>query len=103
MDAIRRRPDGSINYEFYIEQGRVRRSEYVREGLSTARFPTPSPKARRHIKSWAMAAVLATGAFWLSMAKDPPMSVAADPTSGFSPLDIKVPSGLPTADGGNAY
>ena len=54
-------------------------------------------------KSWAVAFLLATGAFWLTMAKDPPKSVASDPTSGFSPLEIKVPSGLPTAEGGNAY
>ena len=54
-------------------------------------------------KSWVLAFVLATGAFWLSLAKDPPRSVAADPTSGFSPLAITVPSGLPTAEGGNAF
>jgi hypothetical protein len=54
-------------------------------------------------RSWTLAFVLATGAFWLTMAKDPPRSVASDPTSGFSPLEIKVPSGLPTAVGGNAY
>ena len=54
-------------------------------------------------KSWAVAFALATGAFWLIMAQDPPKSVAADPSGALSILDIKVPSGLPVAEGGNAF
>ncbi len=54
-------------------------------------------------KSWAVAFVLATGAFWLTMANDPPTSMASDPAGGFSALYIKMPSGLSTAEGGNAY
>ena len=53
-------------------------------------------------KSWGLAFALATGAFWLVMVKDPPKSEAADPTS-FSIMDMKVPSDLPLAEGGNAY
>ena len=107
MNKIRRRSDGSIDCEFYVAQSRVRRSEYINGALSAAGSRAVSPKAKRHIRSWAIAFVLATGGFWLTMAKDPPRSVAADPasgpTSGFSPLDIKIPSGLPFAEGGNAY
>ncbi len=54
-------------------------------------------------KSWAAAFALATAAFWLTMAKDPPESVAADPTAGLSTIDLKVPTDLPLAEGGNAY
>ena len=103
MDAIRRRPDGTIDCEFYIGQSRQRRAAHIKEALSTAGFRASSPQAKRRFKSWAFAFILATGAFWLSMAKDPPKSIASGPVSGFSPLDIKVPSGLPTAEGGNAY
>ena len=44
----------------------------------------------------ALAFVLATGAFWLTMFKDPPKSVAANPTQTAQPLDVKVPTGLPS-------
>ena len=103
MNRIRRRSDGSIDCEFYMAQSRVRRSEYINGALSAAGSRAFSPQAKRHIKSWAIAFALATGAFVLTMVKDPPTSVAADPTSGFSPLDIKIPSDLPTTEGGNAY
>ncbi len=52
-------------------------------------------------KSWAVAFVLATGAFWLTMLKDPPKTVAADPSTSakaFSALHLKVPVDLPTGD-----
>jgi hypothetical protein len=35
---------------------------------------------RRQLYLLAIAFVLATGAFWLTMLKDPPKSVASDPT-----------------------
>ncbi len=54
-------------------------------------------------KSWAVAFVLATGAFWLTMVKDPPKTVASDQTVPFSPMDLKIPSDLPIAEGGNTY
>jgi hypothetical protein len=57
----------------------------------------------RNLKSWAVAFVIATGAFWLILAKDPPKSAAAGPGVGFSTFDIKVPSNLPSAEGGNTY
>ena len=55
------------------------------------------------VKSWALTFVLATGAFWLVMAKDPPKSVAADPITVFSPLEIQIPADLPSSEGGNAF
>ncbi len=53
-------------------------------------------------KPWALAFVLATGAFWLMFAKDLPQSAAADPGGAFSLLDIQIPTSLPLAEGGNA-
>ena len=103
MDTIRRRPDGTVDCEFYVQRSRQRRAAHMNKVRSTAGSRAFSPRAKRRIKSWAFAFVLATGAFWLTMANDPPKSVASGPTSGFSPLHMKVPSGLPTAEGGNAY
>ncbi len=54
-------------------------------------------------KTWAVAFVLATGAFWLTMLKDPPRTIAAEPSAAFSISDIKIPSTLPFAQGDNAY
>ncbi len=54
-------------------------------------------------KSWALAFVIATGAFWVTMLKDPPKTIAADPSTAFSVMDIKIPSGLPIAESGNTY
>lgn len=54
-------------------------------------------------KSWTLAFALATGAFWLTMLKDPPKTIAADPGAVFSISDIKVPSMLPFAQGDNAH
>ena len=52
---------------------------------------------RRQLYLAAVAFALATGAFWLTMLKDPPKSVAADPAgiTGQS-SDIKVPTGIPS-------
>ena len=52
---------------------------------------------RRQLYLFALAFALATGAFWLTMLKEPPKSVASDPTRmTIQPLDIKVPTGLPS-------
>ncbi len=57
----------------------------------------------RTLKLFAVAFALATGTFLVTMLKDPPKSVAADPSVGFSIRDIKVPTDIPTAEGGNAF
>ncbi len=51
---------------------------------------------RRQLYLFTLAFVVATGAFWLTMLKDPPKSVAANPTQTAQPFDIKVPTGLPS-------
>ena len=53
----------------------------------------------RKLRLFAAAFALATGAFWVTMLKDPPKSVAADPTVGIVIKDIKVPSTLPFLNG----
>ena len=95
VDSIRRRPDGTIDCDFYVRQSRER---WASEAPTTPEPRVLSPIAKRHLKSWAIAFVLATGAFFLTMAKDPPKSVASDPTSNSPRLEIKVPSGLPAAE-----
>ena len=50
----------------------------------------------RSLKLFGLAFALATGAFVLTMLKDPPKSVASDPTTRFEIQDIQVPTGIPS-------
>ena len=50
----------------------------------------------RSLKLIGLAFALATGAFVLTMLKDPPKSVASDPTTSFKIQDIQVPTGIPS-------
>jgi len=53
----------------------------------------------RALKMLGVACVLAAGAFVLTMLKDPPKSVASDPTAPVAKsLDIQVPTGLAAVD-----
>jgi len=53
----------------------------------------------RQLKLFAVAFALAAGAFGLTMLKDPPKSVASDPSAPVAkPADIRVPTGIPTTD-----
>ena len=50
------------------------------------------------LKMFGLAFGLAAGAFVLTMLKDPPKSVASDPTQTIRPLDLKIQTGIPTGD-----
>ena len=50
----------------------------------------------RTLKMFGIAFALAAGAFVLSMLKDPPKSVASDPSQTIQPLDITIQTGIPT-------
>ncbi len=52
----------------------------------------------RKLKLFGVASGLAAAAFVLTMLKDPPKSVASDPTRTIQPLDIKVSTGIPSGD-----
>ena len=52
----------------------------------------------RTVKLFGLA--LAGAAFVFTMLKDPPKSVAFDPSLTFQPLDIKILTGIPTGDYG---
>ena len=54
------------------------------------------------LKMFSLALALAAGAFVLTMLKDPPKSVASDPTRTIQPLDIQIQTGIPTGDYGAA-
>src|SRR4051794_26251495 len=54
--------------------------------------------AMSRLKMFGFAFALAAGAFVLTMLKDPPKSVASDPTQTIRPLDLKIPTGIPTGD-----
>ena len=64
--------------------------------LRTASAITPS---RGTMKGLGVACVLAAGAFVLTMLKDPPRSVASDPTAPLAKAaDVRVPTGIPALD-----
>jgi hypothetical protein len=53
----------------------------------------------RSLKMLGIACVLAAGAFVLTMVKDPPQSVASDPTAvAIKSAEIQVPTGIPAVD-----
>ena len=53
------------------------------------------------VRGLGIAVLLAAGAFVLSMLKDPPQSVASDPTApATKAVDIQVPTGIPSGGDG---
>ena len=56
----------------------------------------------RTLKLFGLAFALAGAAFVFTMLKDPPKSVASDPTRTIQPLDIQIQTGIPTGDYGAA-
>ena len=52
----------------------------------------------RTMKVFGLAFALAGAAFVLTMLKDPPKSVASDPTQTIQPNDIKIQTGIPSGD-----
>jgi hypothetical protein len=52
----------------------------------------------RKLKLFGVAFGLAAAAFVFTMLKDPPKSVASDPTVTIKPLELKVQSGIPTGE-----
>ena len=56
----------------------------------------------RRLKLFGLAFALAGAAFVLTMLKDPPKSVASDPSFTIQPLDITIQTGIPTGDYGAA-
>ena len=52
----------------------------------------------RKLKLFGVAVALAGAAFVFTMLKDPPKSVASDPTATIQPNDIKISTGIPTGD-----
>jgi hypothetical protein len=88
-----------MDYHSYRQVvGRLRAeavSDAISKGVSAA---TPS---RRTLRTFGLAFLVATGAFWAVMLQDPPKTVAADPSTSsqpLSPLGMQVPFDLPTGD-----
>jgi len=60
-------------------------------------FPANHVPLFRTVKLFAVAFALATGAFVITMLRDPPQSVASDPTAPPArTIELHVPAGLPT-------
>ncbi len=61
--------------------------------------PRYKGKTMRKLKLFGIAFALAGVAFVLTMLKDPPKSVASDPTAPVAKtVDLQVPTGIPAAD-----
>ena len=95
--ALRLRDDGTVDYDYYRRRACQERNAYVREavgkGISAV---TPSARSAR---MFGVACVLAVGAFFLTMLKDPPQSVAGHPGAvTVKSTDVQVPTGLPAVD-----
>ena len=50
------------------------------------------------MKVFGLAFALAGAAFVFTMLKDPPKSVASDPTQTIQPNDMKIQTGIPSGD-----
>jgi hypothetical protein len=90
---------GFIDYDFHRGVAAQMRAERMNKTL--AKGLTVTLPSRRTLRNLGLAFVLATGAFWTVMLKDPPKTIAADPsasTNAFSPLDLKIPLDLPSGD-----
>jgi hypothetical protein len=60
--------------------------------------PAVTP-VRTTVRELGVAVLLAAGAFVLTMLKDPPQSVASDPTTPVTKaVDVQVPTGIPALD-----
>ena len=95
--TFHRRDDGSIDYDAFWKRAHQARSAYVHEVLGKgASAVTPSG---RSVRTFALACCLAAGAFGLTMLKDPPQSVASDPSDIVTKsTDVQVPETLPALD-----
>ena len=87
-----------IDYFAHRERAARMRSDMINDALGKG-LSTVTPSGRT-VRNFCLAVLVATGAFWVVMLKDPPTTVAADPSmveKGFSPLDLTVPVDLPTS------
>lgn len=85
-----------VDYGFEREVAAHLRLAMVDRAVSKALLvAVPS---RRRMRNLGLALLVATGAFWVTMFNDPPVTVAADPTvtpKAFSPLDLPAQLDLP--------
>jgi hypothetical protein len=86
----------------FLYRAHLPKAERGRDGaqgkafLNTASAVTP---LRTMVKGLSIAVLVAAGAFVLTMLKDPPQSVASDPTAPVTEtVDVQVPTGLPALD-----
>jgi hypothetical protein len=86
----------------YSHLGPVKAAERMRaqaQGELLLRTTSAVTPSRGTLKGLGMACALAAGAFGLTMLKDPPRSVAADPTAPVAKsADVRVPTGIPVLD-----
>jgi hypothetical protein len=87
----------ALHIAAHIRAVERRRAEAQNQLL--ARAASPVVPSRRTVRAFSVAFLLAGGAFVLTMLKDPPKSVASDPTAAaVTEVDLQVPTGLPGAD-----
>jgi hypothetical protein len=86
------------DYEYYRNQA-SQEAEFLSVGDLFQKSASAFTPSSRSLKVLGVAFALATGAFVLTMLKDPPTSVASDPAgTATSPSDIQVPTGIPAGN-----
>ncbi|HSH82913.1 MAG TPA: hypothetical protein VLA19_30645 [Herpetosiphonaceae bacterium] len=88
MDDVRRRPDGTIDCDFYVQQSRARHAKHMDRDQSAAKILTRSPRAKRYLRSFVAAGALATGMFWATMLSSPPVTQADSGSSDISIFEL---------------
>jgi hypothetical protein len=83
FENLKLREDGTIDCDYYQEQARKRRAEFdeAERQYDASHWPVPLKQIRvpRPLRAFMAAFVLATAAFWTTMATSPPTSQAAPP------------------------
>ena len=90
--------NGANDYEYYRRKA-SQDAEFLSVGDLLQKSASAFAPSSRSLKLVGAAFALATGAFVLTMLKDPPTLVASDPTATvIKPFDIQVPTGIPAGN-----
>jgi hypothetical protein len=85
-----------VDYGFEREVAAHLRLAMVNRAVLEALFA--AVPSRQRMRNLGLALLVATGAFWVIMFNNPPITVAADPTvapKAFTPLNLPAPLDLP--------
>src|SRR4051812_17027696 len=85
----------------HSEAFRSARMQVEHHDHSLVKIVSAIAPSRTTMRGLGLACLLALGAFVLTMLKDPPKSVAFNPSGTIQPNNIKIQTGIPTGDWGS--